>query len=85
VSDPRNFDLTKIRADSLEWKVFVAARKFADLIDAASVARAAIEIGAGPGITPDQIAELDRRAAEAFVEYTRAKSSFWKAKREGRA
>jgi hypothetical protein len=85
MKDPRNFDLTKIRPDSLEWEVFVAARKFADLVDAGSLARAAIELGEAPLMTPSQIAELDRQAADAYLDYTRAKSAFWKAQREGRA
>lgn len=70
--DPRNFDLTKIKPDSLEWQVFVAARKLADDLVVAHAVRAA-------GTEPTGVMEiLDTKAAEGIARYIQLTNRFWR-------
>lgn len=74
--DPRNFDLTKIKPDSLEWEVFVAARKLADNMVVAHAARAA-------GTEPAGVLDvLDTRTAESIAAYIRLTNRYWRERAE---
>lgn len=78
MSDPRNFDLAKIKPGSLEWAVFVSARMLADDMETATLAREE------PTITPDECAELYRRAWASVASYARTKAEWRKAQAEGK-
>lgn len=83
MTDPRNFDLAKIKPGSLEWAVFVSARMLADDLATACLAREAEALGA-PIVEPGVLKELDRRAAASLDSYTRTKAEWRKAQAEGR-
>lgn len=70
MSDPRNFDLAKIKPGSLEWAVFVSARMLADDMENASIAREE------PTVTPEEQAEWDRRATLSLASYKRTKEAW---------
>ena len=83
MSDPRNFDLAKIKSGSLEWAVFVSARMLADDLATATIAREAEALGT-PIVEPGVLDELDRRAAESLGSYRRTKVEWRKAQAEGK-
>lgn len=76
MTDPRNFDLTKIKPDSLEWEVFVLARKLADHMVVAHATRAA-------GTEPAGVVDvLETQVAELMAQYLRLTGRYWQEKRE---
>ena len=70
MSDPRNFDLAKIKPGSLEWAVFVSARMLADDMENAAIAREE------PTTSPEEQSEWDRRAVESLGSYRRTKEAW---------
>lgn len=77
MTDPRNFDLAKIKPGSLEWAVFVSARMLADDMLAAHMHRQ-------NGSTPEVCAAADNVATLSLNSYRHTMYEFCKARAEGR-